>query len=103
LPHEHDPAALKVHGRDASLLRRRPAAARAAVAEVLHAESGAVRGVAAGNLGLGKDGQPHAGFWLGMDLIGKYGVFAETKRSKNNGRRQRLFADGTHRSEPCSG
>jgi len=49
-------------------------------AEVLYAESGAVRGVATGNLGLGKDGQPHGGFQLGMELTGKYTVFAEGAR-----------------------
>ena len=49
-------------------------------AEVLYTESGAVRGVATGNLGVGKDGQPHAGFQLGMELTGKYTVFAEGSR-----------------------
>jgi len=49
-------------------------------AEVLYAESGAVRGVATGNLGIGKDGQPHDGFQLGMELLGKYTVFAEGAR-----------------------
>jgi electron-transferring-flavoprotein dehydrogenase len=49
-------------------------------AEVLYAESGAVRGVATGNLGIGKDGEPHAGFQLGMELTAKYTVFAEGAR-----------------------
>jgi electron-transferring-flavoprotein dehydrogenase len=49
-------------------------------AEVLYDEAGAVRGVATGNLGLGKDGQPHGGFQLGMELLGKYTVFAEGAR-----------------------
>ncbi len=49
-------------------------------AEVLYAENGAVRGVATGNLGVGKDGQPHDGFQLGMELTGKYTVFAEGAR-----------------------
>ncbi len=49
-------------------------------AEVLYTEAGAVRGVATGNLGVGKDGQPHAGFQLGMELTGKYTVFAEGAR-----------------------
>ncbi len=49
-------------------------------AEVLYAEDGSVRGVATGNLGVGKDGQPHDGFQLGMELRGKYTVFAEGAR-----------------------
>jgi electron-transferring-flavoprotein dehydrogenase len=49
-------------------------------AEVLYAEDGAVRGVATGNLGVGKDGQPHEGFQLGMELLAKYTVFAEGSR-----------------------
>jgi electron-transferring-flavoprotein dehydrogenase len=49
-------------------------------AEVLYAEGGQVRGVATGNLGIGKDGRPHDGFQLGMELLGKYTVFAEGAR-----------------------
>ena len=49
-------------------------------AEVLVDELGHVRGVATGNLGIGKDGQPHEGFQLGMELLGKYTVFAEGAR-----------------------
>ena len=51
-----------------------------AAAEVLYDEAGAVRGVATGNLGVGKDGVPHSGFQLGMELLGKYTVFAEGSR-----------------------
>ena len=51
-----------------------------AAAEVLYGENGAVRGVATGNLGIGKDGEPHEGFQLGMELLGKYTVFAEGAR-----------------------
>ncbi|EHR71118.1 flavin-dependent dehydrogenase [Burkholderiales bacterium JOSHI_001] len=49
-------------------------------AEVLYDEQGRVKGVATGNLGIGKDGQPHDGFQLGMALLGKYTVFAEGAR-----------------------
>ncbi len=49
-------------------------------AEVLYDEHGAVRGVATGNLGIGKDGEPHDGFQLGMELTAKYTVFAEGAR-----------------------
>ena len=49
-------------------------------AEVLVDEKGAVRGVATGNLGLGKDGEPTDHFQLGMELLGKYTIFAEGAR-----------------------
>jgi electron-transferring-flavoprotein dehydrogenase len=49
-------------------------------AEVLYDDQGSVRGVATGNLGIGKDGQPHEGFQLGMELLAKYTVFAEGAR-----------------------
>ena len=37
-------------------------------AEVLYDEDGSVRGVATGNLGIGKDGEPTENFQLGMEL-----------------------------------
>jgi electron-transferring-flavoprotein dehydrogenase len=51
-----------------------------AAAEVLFASDGTVQGVATGNLGVGKDGQPHDGFQLGMELKGRYTIFAEGSR-----------------------
>ncbi len=48
--------------------------------EVLYNSDGSVQGVATGNLGIGKDGEPHAGFQLGMALLGKYTLFAEGSR-----------------------
>ncbi len=51
-----------------------------AAAEVLYTDTGAVRGVATGNMGIGKDGEPHDGFQLGMELLGKYTLFAEGAR-----------------------
>jgi electron-transferring-flavoprotein dehydrogenase len=51
-----------------------------AAAEVLYAENGSVRGVATGNMGVGKDGQPTEAFQLGMELLGKYTIFAEGAR-----------------------
>jgi electron-transferring-flavoprotein dehydrogenase len=51
-----------------------------AAAEVLFGDDGAVKGVATGNLGVGKDGQPHDGFQLGMELRARYTVFAEGAR-----------------------
>ncbi|MBY0235422.1 MAG: NAD(P)/FAD-dependent oxidoreductase, partial [Burkholderiaceae bacterium] len=49
-------------------------------AEVVYGEDGAVRGVATGNLGVGKDGEPTENFQLGMELLGKYTIFAEGAR-----------------------
>ncbi len=49
-------------------------------AEVLYDDKGAVKGVATGNLGLGKDGEPTDNFQLGMELLGKYTIFAEGAR-----------------------
>ena len=51
-----------------------------AAAEVLYNDNGSVRGVATGNMGIGKDGEPTDNFQLGMELLGKYTVFAEGAR-----------------------
>ena len=51
-----------------------------AAAEVLFGADGSVKGVATGNLGVGKDGVPHEGFQLGMELRARYTVFAEGSR-----------------------
>ena len=51
-----------------------------AAAEVLYNDDGSVKGVATGNLGIGKDGQPTDNFQLGMELHGKYTIFAEGAR-----------------------
>ena len=49
-------------------------------AEVLYNEDGSVRGVATGNMGIGKTGEPTANFQLGMELHAKYTIFAEGSR-----------------------
>ena len=49
-------------------------------AEVLYTEDGAVRGVATGNTGVGKDGEPTGNFQLGMELHAKYTLFCEGAR-----------------------
>ena len=49
-------------------------------AEVLYNADGSVKGVATGNLGVGKDGEPGENFQLGMELHAKYTVFAEGSR-----------------------
>ena len=49
-------------------------------AEILYNDTGAVRGVATGHVGLGKDGEPTDHFQLGMELNAKYTLFAEGAR-----------------------
>ena len=56
-------------------------------AEVLYNDDGpahggvpSVKGVATGNLGIGKDGKPTDNFQLGMELHAKYTIFAEGAR-----------------------
>jgi electron-transferring-flavoprotein dehydrogenase len=51
-----------------------------AAAELILADNGTVLGVATGNVGLGKDGEPHEAFQLGMELRGRYTIFAEGAR-----------------------
>ena len=51
-----------------------------AAAEVLYDDEGAVVGVATGDMGLGKDGQPTDRFTRGMELRGKYTIIAEGAR-----------------------
>ena len=46
-------------------------------AEVLYDGNGAVKGVATGDMGVGRDGQQTSAFQPGMELIGKYTLFAE--------------------------
>ncbi len=46
-------------------------------AEVLYDDSGSVRGVATGDMGVGRDGQPTPAFQPGMELLAKYTLFAE--------------------------
>lgn len=51
-----------------------------AAAEVLYDEQGAVRGIATGDMGIGRDGKPKDSFTRGMELLGKYTLFAEGAR-----------------------
>ncbi len=48
-----------------------------AAAEILYDEAGAVRGVATGDMGIGKNGQPTDNFEPGVELIGRQTIFAE--------------------------
>ncbi|GAB7548758.1 MULTISPECIES: electron transfer flavoprotein-ubiquinone oxidoreductase [unclassified Cupriavidus] len=49
-------------------------------AEVLYNDDGSVKGVATGNLGINKEGEPTENFQLGMELHAKYTIFAEGSR-----------------------
>jgi len=51
-----------------------------AAAEVLFDDAGAVVGVATGDMGIGKNGQPKDSFTRGMELRAKYTLFAEGAR-----------------------
>lgn len=51
-----------------------------AAAEVLYDEGGRVKGIATGDMGIGRDGKPKDSFTRGMELLGKYTLFAEGAR-----------------------
>ncbi|TXJ03933.1 MAG: electron transfer flavoprotein-ubiquinone oxidoreductase [Alicycliphilus sp.] len=51
-----------------------------AAAEVLYNDDGSVKGVATGNMGISKEGEPTGDFQLGMELHAKYTIFAEGAR-----------------------
>lgn len=49
-------------------------------AEILYGDKGEVLGVATGDMGVGRDGEPKDSFTRGMELRGKYTLFAEGAR-----------------------
>ncbi len=51
-----------------------------AAAEILYDDKGAVRGVATGDMGVGRDGKAKTGFTRGMELLGKYTLIGEGVR-----------------------
>ncbi|MBZ0218692.1 MAG: NAD(P)/FAD-dependent oxidoreductase, partial [Fimbriimonadaceae bacterium] len=51
-----------------------------AAAEVVYNDDGSVKGVATGDMGIGRDGKPKDGYMRGMELHGKYTLFAEGAR-----------------------
>ncbi len=51
-----------------------------AATEVLYDEKGAVRGIATGDMGVAKDGSHKSSYTRGMELVGKYTLFAEGAR-----------------------
>ncbi len=62
-----------------------------AAAEVLYDDSGAVRGVATGDMGIGKDGEPSENFEPGIELIGRQTIFAEGCRGSLTGELMQKF------------
>jgi electron-transferring-flavoprotein dehydrogenase len=53
-----------------------------AATEILYTESGAVRGVATGDMGVARDGSHTAGYQPGMELHAAYTIFAEGSRGQ---------------------
>jgi len=51
-----------------------------AAAEILYNEDGSVKGVATGDMGVGRDGQPTEQYQPGMELHARYTIFAEGSR-----------------------
>lgn len=51
-----------------------------AATEVLYDDKGAVRGIATGDMGIAKDGSHKDSYTRGMELLGKYTLFAEGAR-----------------------
>jgi electron-transferring-flavoprotein dehydrogenase len=51
-----------------------------AATEVLYDDKGAVRGIATGDMGVAKDGSHKSSYTRGMELLGKYTLFAEGAR-----------------------
>src|SRR6059058_4441722 len=49
-------------------------------AEILYNDDGSVKGIATGNMGVKRDGEAGPDFQLGMELHGKYTLFAEGAR-----------------------
>ena len=67
---------------------------------MLYDENGAVRGVATGDMGVGRDGKPTDSFMRGMELRGKYTFFAEGARGSLTKTADRASSDLATDSEP---
>ena len=68
-----------------------------AATEILHDDAEAIAGVATGDMGIGKDGKPTGNFTRGMELKGRYTLFAEGARgslSKRIIQKFKLHEDG---------
>ena len=53
-----------------------------AAAEILYTDTGAVRGVATGDMGIARDGSQTAHYQPGMELLARYTIFAEGSRGQ---------------------
>ncbi|WP_206956956.1 electron transfer flavoprotein-ubiquinone oxidoreductase [Trinickia acidisoli] len=62
-----------------------------AASEVLYGEDGCVKGVATGDMGIGKDGEPTENFQRGMELHAKYTLFCEGTRGHLGRQLQEAF------------
>ena len=62
-----------------------------AAGEILFNEDGSVKGVATGNMGVGRDGQATGNFQPGMELHAKYTLFAEGSRGHLGKQLQQRF------------
>jgi len=62
-----------------------------AAAEVLYDEDGSVKGVATGDMGIGRDGERKADYQPGMELHGRYTFFAEGARGHLTKQVKRVF------------
>lgn len=51
-----------------------------AASEVVYGADGEVRGIATGDMGIGRNGEPKDSYTRGMELLGKYTLFAEGAR-----------------------
>ncbi|WP_431201800.1 electron transfer flavoprotein-ubiquinone oxidoreductase [Bradyrhizobium betae] len=74
-----------------------------AAAEVLYDEQGAVKGIATGDMGVGRDGKPKDSFTRGMELLGKYTLFAEGARGSLTKLLINKFALDSNREPPKFG
>jgi electron-transferring-flavoprotein dehydrogenase len=74
-----------------------------AATEVLHGDKGEVLGVATGDMGVGKNGEPRDGFTRGIELRGKYTLFAEGARGSLSKLMIRRFGLDADRDPPKFG
>src|SRR5436309_3643524 len=74
-----------------------------AATEVLYDEKGAVRGIATGDMGVAKDGSHKSSYTRGMELLGKYTLFAEGARGSLTKQLIAKFALDANREPPKFG
>jgi electron-transferring-flavoprotein dehydrogenase len=74
-----------------------------AAVEILHDDKGAVRGIATGDMGIAKDGSHKSSYTRGMELLGKYTLFAEGARGSLSKQLIAKFGLDTDREPPKFG